>query len=92
MNATHDREQRIRQAYFTTLQRQLRERYCIEFNCKGSFNPVTQRYNRYVWPVLFHSEELALRALRALPWSQNFAANEHRGRLYSVSVRKVTLK
>jgi hypothetical protein len=85
------REQRQKNAYFQVLRRQMRERFYISFNCKGAWDPVTERHQKYAWPKLFLTADAAWTAIKALPVFANREANESRGRIVSCSVERVLL-
>lgn len=85
-------EQRQRNAYFQALRRTMQERFYISFNCKGSYDPTTGKFHRYVWPRLFLTADAAWLAVKALPVFANRDANEHRGRIVSCSVERIVLQ
>lgn len=85
-------ETRRRTSNFGVLQRMLRERFYIAFNCRGAWRPERRRHDRYVWPKLFHSREQAERAMKALPIFSNREATAGRGRIVSASVERVLVR
>ena len=73
---------------FAALARRHRERFFIFFNCKGAYNPVTGRYDKFCWPIPFKSHGDAEIAMKILPIFANKDPIPGRGRIISASIEK----
>lgn len=62
------------------------DRWYISLNVKGGYNRKTGKWDRYVWPKLFHSEEAAWLFARLM---DPFRHPNAPGRIKSYTVEKV---